>query len=61
MDTLEENAQLREIVEKHVFNQMALCSSTLRDLRKIRGMADAPAPFEVRDPRKQNSDYRIQW
>ena len=54
----EENAKLREIIESHVFNQMTLCSSTLRDLRKIREM---PAPFAVRDLRKGNVDYRIQW
>ena len=57
----EENARLREIVENHVFNQMALCSSTLRDLRKIRGAEATPVPFEIKDPRGKNEDYRIQW
>ena len=57
----EENARLREIVENHVFNQMALCSSTLRDLRKLRGAEELPAPFEIKDPRGKNEDYRIQW
>lgn len=57
----EENQKLREIVENHVFNQMALCSATLRDLRKIRGVGDITDPFEAKDLRKQNTDYRIQW
>jgi len=55
----EENDMLRDLIEKHVFSQMNLCSQTLRDLRKIRAMESSAVI--IPGPSVEASSSKVYW